>query len=101
MTPDYATMESGYEMDRAVHKMLHRGSERIDVPAYSSTISDAWIVACWLTERYEVALTSYSPGWLFEVVSRETCRVVVQSLSDTAPLAICRAALLAVGKEQK
>ena len=65
-------------------------------PAYSTDIAAAWGVVEWFTRRsYTVALhTTHSDGW---VCSIRGALLADTAQAPTAPLAICRAALAAVG----
>lgn len=60
----------------------------------------AWDVMDHLTKRFHVSVGGQCPGWTCDV-SELAGQSLARAVAPTAPLAICRAALLAVGKEQK
>jgi hypothetical protein len=96
----------GIEVDRAPWGELYVGKEGYDVvPAYSTDIAAAWEVVekvtretekrftLWQAPTYYVARFKHYDYW------HEGCdsRQALQAKADTAPHAICLAALKAVG----
>jgi len=107
-----STHEAGRETDALVAEALGHSVERVDgeayflpgerrledrIPWYSESMTDAWPVAEWIRERTgEFALSCFGDGW-------ECCwggGIEDYDTADTAPLAICRAALALVEGEQ-
>ena len=80
-----------------------------DQPAYSTSIADAWLVVEKLSDKWEMNLRTILPArdyvCEFKLVVKNKCIVDAQhpfehvwnNPVDTAPLAICLAALKAVG----
>ena len=93
-------MEAGREMDAAVHreifnKSCHSLDREILLPHYSTDIAAAWLVVEKMKVRFSLtSLKTFKDGkWL--------CRTgdvmnVITLIAETAPLAICRTALIAV-----
>lgn len=72
----------------------------LELPRYSTNIAAAWKVVENLTSDYEITITratGYKVGCLFIVGASEDW---IFSEAETAPLAICRAALLAVTRAE-
>lgn len=65
----------------------------LDCPHYSVNISSAWLVVQKLEEKYAVSLNSTHPGWQFNITQHGTMKTLSFTIQDTAPLAICVAAL--------
>jgi|CXWL01.1.fsa_nt_gi hypothetical protein len=74
-----------------------------DEPCYSTDISAAWLVVEKLRERgWKIELFGRTDCWcvLFEQGPNHTLQTAIED-ADTAPLAICLAALKAVGVEME
>ena len=109
MTKDeIRNMPAGREMDELIaHKIMgyidgkktHQTAKgywwsTTHIPNYSSGISSSWEV---VDEFYSMTLDKYSNGaeWICYIVGeRDGKNTDGNSTADTAPLAICRAALL-------
>ena len=96
--PADATDDAWYGERRAV--FAHR---RIDgsfayvvpVPEYSTDLAAAWEVMARFLHDWQIDIHGCAEGWEVALLSQEGDEVFGES--DTAPLAICRAALKAVG----
>lgn len=73
-------------------KVLH--SEYGGPPHYSTDIADAWLVVEKIDQQ--VTVTKCADGWLV-TIDDYFCHGGVEIMAGTAPLAICLAALKAVG----
>lgn len=79
-------------------RMAHPNRVR-DVPPYSTDIAAAWEVVEWLSHNAEeVAVGHTNDGWDCDIwfFQQLENNHAIHGTSETAPLAICRAALLAV-----
>lgn len=68
----------------------------VDVPEYSTNISDAWQVVKSLKDKYRVDLVVDVVDCYVAVMDSEN---MYEAFAQTAPMAICLAALKAVGVE--
>lgn len=117
MTPDVDSMLAGREMDKLIaEKVMGWGDfwsdpngvilmgnppgntvedDRIEVPHYSTDIAAAWQIVEYSLQQRGWGFHSLDEGWSasFFVTGRTS---LILSHADTAPLAICRAAFLAV-----
>lgn len=99
-------MPAGAEMDRLVDtKIMQRGPFTYPRPHYSTSIADAWVVVERMRERFHWEIkTPFMEGqshWAGLTPLGTTGWNGVpdfKASADTAPLAICRAALLAVDR---
>lgn len=71
----------------------------LSMPNYSTNISDAWIVIDKLKGLNIVNLHYAIGEWTVDVYDFDTGKMLAISSSETAPMAICKAALKAVGIE--
>ena len=112
------THEAGRETDALVAERLGHSVERVDGEAYflpgerrledrvawySEDMADAWPVAEWIRERtgeFALSWESSAGHWEAGVFWVDGAGVGITATADTAPLAICRAALALVEGEK-
>lgn len=89
------TQEQGHHTDLVHGPSEMAGVARI-VPCYSTSIAAAWEVVERLSQSDDVVICSTSTGWSAQLDINPLPTI---SYADTAPHAICLAALRAVGVE--
>jgi len=111
---DIRTMPAGREMDQQIACAVMGLSDEEDIPPYSEDIAAAWSVVetmvrkdglyfgapHYKNKRQSLAQLGYPEGtecWYCVINTKRLNKVVL--CADTAPLAICRAALLWVKSE--
>ena len=67
------------------------------LPCYSTAIADAWTVVEKLGKAFEVHYREGAFSCLIEEGDEVTAHYIAEATAETAPLAICLAALKAVG----
>ena len=111
MTSEAKELQAGRELDRLIDEMVlgcHPGGVDTSgladsdatssaVPPYSTDITYALPVIDWLRERWSGSCSLYvnDSGW--ECWGGDSIKPIYLGRGKTAPLAICRAALAAVG----
>jgi hypothetical protein len=67
------------------------------IPYYSTDIAAAWeVVEKLQSQNIKVTISTFGENWWIEIFDYTTEKVVRKAFGTTAPLAICRAVLLAV-----
>ena len=108
--PEIDTMEAGPEMDALIESRVFdvaceelragivvRLFTREPIPPYSTDIADAWDVAEYMRgQGFDVTVMTFAKGGAACEIARPKWRGSEYHEADTAPLAICRAALHAV-----
>ena len=102
----YNTMPAGDEMDTLVHHNVMKAELLTGYypPHYSTDISAAWKIVEKLIENpYIFPQLHYSHNWVFEIwknnpFERDGYEYLALVYAETVPLAICRAALIAITK---